>query len=239
MTTNDTRLPDARWHRPDPNYLRELLERANLSQRAAARLLGMDERTMRYYASGRTPLPYATQFCLEALAATGGAATKAAGPTAWHVATKRPLAKEDAGKLMVGIGAGGWILGLVETDDWGPKVRRLGWNETDGGWVDLAPLTAYALLDRPRPAADGDAEIMHQIDEVIARYKAAHNGERPGALRLGVRQIDALKAFVRRYGRGAEGLPNFESIPIVLAPAEDWLDAVEDELTAGWAGPAD
>ncbi len=62
-------LPDARRHRPDPAYLRQLLGIACLSQRRAAKLLGICERTMRYYCSGETRMPYAIQFALEVLAA--------------------------------------------------------------------------------------------------------------------------------------------------------------------------
>lgn len=67
--------PDAKWHRPDPTYLRQLLERAGLSQRAAARALGLTDRTMRYYASGEQAMPYTVQYCLEVLAAAGPAGT--------------------------------------------------------------------------------------------------------------------------------------------------------------------
>lgn len=61
--------PDATKHNPDPAYLRELLARAGLSQRAAARVIGIPERTMRYYlASDDRECPYPVQFCLESLA---------------------------------------------------------------------------------------------------------------------------------------------------------------------------
>lgn len=67
--------PDAVWHKPDPTYLRELLERAGLSQRGAARQLGLAERTMRYYLAGEQEAPYPVQYCLEVLAAAGPAGT--------------------------------------------------------------------------------------------------------------------------------------------------------------------
>jgi hypothetical protein len=66
--------PDATRHDPRPDYLRALLERAGLSQRAAARQIGIDERSMRYYLadpagpSRYTPAPYPVQYALEALA---------------------------------------------------------------------------------------------------------------------------------------------------------------------------
>ncbi len=60
--------PDPRKHNPDHGYLRSLIEAAGLSQRAAARSIGISERTMRYYLSGERECPYPVQFALEALA---------------------------------------------------------------------------------------------------------------------------------------------------------------------------
>lgn len=64
--------PNAAKHNPDPAYLRELIERAGLSQREAAARVGVTDRTMRYYLSTEPeswkPAPYAVQFALEQLA---------------------------------------------------------------------------------------------------------------------------------------------------------------------------
>lgn len=65
--------PDASLHNPDPRYLRGLLDRAGLSQRKAAELLGITDRAMRYYLSDEAsmsfrPAPYPVQFALECLA---------------------------------------------------------------------------------------------------------------------------------------------------------------------------
>ena len=65
--------PNIQHHNPNPAYLRALLEQAGLSQRAAARALGVSERMMRYYLvhtdnPNYRPMPYAVQFCLECLA---------------------------------------------------------------------------------------------------------------------------------------------------------------------------
>jgi len=61
--------PDAAKHNPDPVYLRGLLERAGLSQREAARIVGVTDRMMRYYLSKNPsswkPAPYAVQYALE------------------------------------------------------------------------------------------------------------------------------------------------------------------------------
>lgn len=66
--------PDATRHNPDPAYLRGLLDKAGLSQSEAARLIGIDPRTMRSYLSDSATVarssraPYSVQFALESLA---------------------------------------------------------------------------------------------------------------------------------------------------------------------------
>lgn len=60
--------PNAIQHNPSPNYLRDLIEKSGLSQRQAARLVGINERTMRYYLTDERECPYPVQFCLESLA---------------------------------------------------------------------------------------------------------------------------------------------------------------------------
>lgn len=63
--------PDATRHNPDPAYLRGLLSAAGISQRAAARRIGVSERVMRYYLSPKSadyrPAPYVVQYALECL----------------------------------------------------------------------------------------------------------------------------------------------------------------------------
>ena len=63
--------PDATKHNPSPDYLRALLDRAGVSQREAARRIGISERMMRYYlapeSADHRPAPYLVQFALEAL----------------------------------------------------------------------------------------------------------------------------------------------------------------------------
>jgi len=64
--------PDASKHNPRPEYLRALLQQAGLSQRAAARRIGISDRVLRYYLAAESadhrPAPYPVQFALEALA---------------------------------------------------------------------------------------------------------------------------------------------------------------------------
>lgn len=63
--------PSAAKHNPDPAYLRSVLDRAGLSQREAARLIGVSDRMMRYYLSldpeAWKPAPYVVQYALESL----------------------------------------------------------------------------------------------------------------------------------------------------------------------------
>ncbi|MDN5937878.1 MAG: helix-turn-helix domain-containing protein [Salinisphaera sp.] len=64
--------PDAQKHDQRPEYIRALIEQAGLSQREAARRIGISARVMRYYVatdpSKSRAAPYPVQFCLEALA---------------------------------------------------------------------------------------------------------------------------------------------------------------------------
>jgi len=59
--------PDPSKHNPDPEYLRELITDAGLTQAQAARAIGHNPRTMRYWLSGQHTFPYTVQFTMEAL----------------------------------------------------------------------------------------------------------------------------------------------------------------------------
>jgi len=59
--------PDPSTLTSDPAYLRGLLAQAGLSQRAAARAIGVNERTMRDWLAGKYQWPYTAQYALEAL----------------------------------------------------------------------------------------------------------------------------------------------------------------------------
>lgn len=63
-------LPDKINYNPDPQYLRNLLDKADLTQISAAKLIGVSPRTFRDYLNGNHPseAPYPVQFCLECLA---------------------------------------------------------------------------------------------------------------------------------------------------------------------------
>ena len=67
-------IPDAKTYNPDPGYLRDLITRAGISQREAARRLGIGERIMRAYLADPDKTtaqraPYPVQYALEQLAA--------------------------------------------------------------------------------------------------------------------------------------------------------------------------
>lgn len=49
---------------PSPDRVRALLEKAGLSQRKAAKILGINPRTMRHYCAGSLPTPYSIQLSL-------------------------------------------------------------------------------------------------------------------------------------------------------------------------------
>lgn len=64
--------PNALNHNPDPRYLRGLLDRADVTQKQAADLIGISERVLRYYLSDTgsasyRAAPYPVQFALECL----------------------------------------------------------------------------------------------------------------------------------------------------------------------------
>lgn len=55
-----------------PRQLQKFLEDYGFTQRGAARELGIDERTMRRYVAGDSPLPRVVEFALRWLAHTKG-----------------------------------------------------------------------------------------------------------------------------------------------------------------------
>lgn len=67
--------PDAKFHNPDPDYLRSLVDQAGVSRREASRLLGLSWPGFRNYLRDRSdPLyrtaDYRVQFALECLASS-------------------------------------------------------------------------------------------------------------------------------------------------------------------------
>lgn len=63
-------IPDFNLYNPDPAYLRGLIQKTGLSQRAVARTIGVSERMFRQYITSTenktySPAPYAVQFALE------------------------------------------------------------------------------------------------------------------------------------------------------------------------------
>ncbi len=65
-----TMMPNARFYNKDPMYLRYLIDKAGITQRKAALLVGVPERTMRDYLNPKKTksiAPYSVQFCLQCL----------------------------------------------------------------------------------------------------------------------------------------------------------------------------
>ena len=63
--------PDVNLYNDDPAYLRCLVEASGLFQRQAARAIGHNERTMRYWLAGKHQFPYSVQYTLEQLIGPG------------------------------------------------------------------------------------------------------------------------------------------------------------------------
>jgi transcriptional regulator with XRE-family HTH domain len=65
--------PNAQHHNPNPDYLKRLITDAGITQREAARRIGISERILRQYLADRASktaveAPYPVQFSLECLA---------------------------------------------------------------------------------------------------------------------------------------------------------------------------
>lgn len=59
--------PDASNHNTDPKYQRDLVLSTGMTQPALAKQLGVNEKTVRNWQSGRVKWPYTVQFCLECI----------------------------------------------------------------------------------------------------------------------------------------------------------------------------
>lgn len=61
--------PDIKNHNPDPVYISSLIDKSGFNKSQAAKLIGIDPRTMRRYcqSNGGLVCPYTVQFCLEHL----------------------------------------------------------------------------------------------------------------------------------------------------------------------------
>lgn len=59
--------PNVKLYNSDPAYLRLLVDESGLIQSRAAKAIGHNERTMRYWLSGQHAFPYSVQFALEEL----------------------------------------------------------------------------------------------------------------------------------------------------------------------------
>lgn len=167
-------IPDSALHRPsDIAYFRELITAAGLSQRAAARALGIDERTLRYKltsdnGSGRkiNPLTYPEQFALEKLADQNTGASmntvhetaptpygskRPPTATSWYRSSDRPLTDSDAGKIVIGKDKfGAWVNGTLIRDHFGLVIEELHAQPVDSHKIPIEKVVLYTLLDQPK-----------------------------------------------------------------------------------------
>ncbi len=58
--------PDAKDYNPDPDYIKSLIGSTKLAQKPLAKVLGINDRTLRRWISGEVAVSYADQFMLEA-----------------------------------------------------------------------------------------------------------------------------------------------------------------------------
>jgi hypothetical protein len=140
-------LPDAVSHRPDPEYIRRLLELANVSQRGFARVVGINERTMRDYVVGASPMPYSVQFCLETLARRGMVADSPLVALPWMKPAQRAFTDADVGRVAIArTTAGSYVAGVVRKDGFGFLVENLHEGGTGGSETRVNALTEYVLV---------------------------------------------------------------------------------------------
>lgn len=59
--------PNAKKYDPRPEYLAELIGSTGMTQPQLSLILGVNEKTLRNWLSGRNPFPYTAQFALECL----------------------------------------------------------------------------------------------------------------------------------------------------------------------------
>ncbi len=59
--------PDASQYDPRPEYLAELIGSTGLSRPELAEILGVTDKTLRNWLTGRNQFPYLAQFALECL----------------------------------------------------------------------------------------------------------------------------------------------------------------------------
>ena len=57
--------PDIKQYDPRPEYIRALVAESGLSQSKAAKAIGHNERTMRYWLNGQHTPAYSVQYALE------------------------------------------------------------------------------------------------------------------------------------------------------------------------------
>lgn len=59
--------PNIEEYNPDPDYLRDLIKKADLGQNLAGKLIGVNTDNFRKMMTGRVTAPYSVQYALEGL----------------------------------------------------------------------------------------------------------------------------------------------------------------------------
>lgn len=142
-------LPDASNHRTDPAYLQHLLAKTELSERAAERLLGLGDRSLRNFMQGKSRIPYMLQFCMEVLARSG-TSEPPRETGVWFFAKQRPLRDTDAGRLIIARVSSDLRFGRVEMDGYGVTIHAVPGMSVDGGRISANVVSEYVLVDGPQ-----------------------------------------------------------------------------------------
>lgn len=142
-------LPDASNHRPEPAYLQHLLAKTALSERAAERLLGFSERSLRNFMQGKSRIPYTLQFCMEVLARSG-TSEPPRETGVWFFTNQRPLRGTDVGRLIIARVGADLRFGRISGDGYGVGIDAVPGTATDGGRIGANVVSEYVLVDGPQ-----------------------------------------------------------------------------------------
>lgn len=143
-------LPDATNHRPEPDYLQHLLAKTGLSERAAERLLGFGERSLRNFMQGKTRIPYTLQYCMEVLARSG-TSEPPRETGVWFDAKQRPVRSADHDRLIViRFDDGGLVLGRVHGMGYGVGIKQVDYLCVGERIIGTTGIAEYMLVDGPQ-----------------------------------------------------------------------------------------
>lgn len=152
--------PDASKHNPDPVYLRVLLEKAGVTQRAAAEAIGISPRLLRYYLTDRDgdhrEAPYSVQFALEKLAMEPEKLTRA-------LVESHLFALLDLKDQRQGDGVYRWAW------SWSEFASNF-INNANAATFDAAPVDVYQFSSREKAVAFAFIWISDNLADVEAKF---------------------------------------------------------------------